>query len=237
MKRTWPSTSDWLPVTGSPLGQARVWLRRPAATAGTWLVAGRRRGACPVPRVSREAVPERGWDFCLEHHVSRLHQIVWLRVPARDRVGGLRQLKARGWWKELPPRGRSGGAVDPAQSPQSAGCWISSRLCRNGAEPVAHRENAVGRPPAANASPSSRHLVNLQEACDRRANDRGRGVMNAMDVVEKKKGSAKAQKIPVVPGVDDRRARPGRGCRNGQHGRPRPIAGRDDDREPRALPV
>ena len=40
--------------------------------------------------------------------------------------------------------------------------------------------------------------------------------------------------ILVAPGVDDRRARPGRGCRNEQHGRPRPVAGRDDDREPRS---
>ena len=30
---------------------------------------------------------ERGWDFCSEHHVSRLHQDVWPRVPATDRVG------------------------------------------------------------------------------------------------------------------------------------------------------
>ena len=37
--------------------------------------------------------------------------------------------------------------------------------------------------------------------------------------------------------MDDRRARSSRGYRNGQHGRPRPVAGRDDDREPRALPV
>ena len=45
---------------------------------------------------------ERGWDFCSEHHVSRLHQDVWSRVPT---VWGP-QLKARGWWKESPPRGR-----------------------------------------------------------------------------------------------------------------------------------
>ena len=45
---------------------------------------------------------ERGWDFCLEHHVSRLHQDVWRRVPARDRVGTLRQLKAIGGVGSLP---------------------------------------------------------------------------------------------------------------------------------------
>ena len=67
------------------------------------------------------------------------------------------------------------------------------------------------------------------------ANHRGRGVMNAMDVVEKKMGR-ESPETPVAPGVDDCRARPGRGCRNEQHGRPRPVAGRDDDREPRALP-
>ena len=38
------------------------------------------------------------------YHVNKLHQEVWPRVPARDRVGTLRQLKARGWWKELPRR-------------------------------------------------------------------------------------------------------------------------------------
>ena len=60
------------------------------------MAAGRRRGACPAPCVSREALPgERGWDLCSEHHVSMLHQDVWPRVPARDRAGTLRQLKAR----------------------------------------------------------------------------------------------------------------------------------------------
>ena len=42
----------------------------------------------------------------------------------------------------------------------------------------------------------------------REGEPQGRGVMNAMDVVEKKKCAAKAQKIPVAPGVDDRHARP-----------------------------
>ena len=32
--------------------------------------------------------------------------------------------------------------------------------------------------------------------------------------------------------MDDRSALPGRGCLNGQRGQPRPVAGRDDDREP-----
>ena len=54
---------------------------------------------------------ERGWDFCSEHHVSRLHQDVWPRVPARDRVG--LKLKARGWWMELQPRGRSAAPLIP----------------------------------------------------------------------------------------------------------------------------
>ena len=39
---------------------------------------------CQVSLVGR--CVERGWGFCSEYHVSRLHQDVWPRVPARDRV-------------------------------------------------------------------------------------------------------------------------------------------------------
>ena len=49
--RTWPSTRT-APIT------ARRWRGGDrGGEAGTWLAAGRRRGACPVPRVSREALP------------------------------------------------------------------------------------------------------------------------------------------------------------------------------------
>ena len=94
-------------------------------------------------------------------------------------------------------------------------------LVPDGAEPVA----LIGQ------------LVKLQEAWDAKANHTGRGAMNAMDVVEKKKMGRESTEIPVASGVDDRRARPGRGCRNGQHGRLRPVAERGGGREPRALPV
>ena len=43
--------------------------------------------------------------------------------------------------------------------------------------------------PGANASP-----VKLQEACDAKANHRGRGEMNAMDEGDEEKMGAKAQK-------------------------------------------
>ena len=64
------------------------------------------------------------------------------------------------------------------------------------AEPVAHRET-LSADPWCECVALVRRFVKLQEACDAKAN----------------KG--------VAPGVDDRRALPGRGCRNGQHGRPR----------------
>ena len=79
--------------------------------AGTWLAAGRRRGACFVPCVSREAMP--GETLGLVLGILR-QQVAPGRVAEGARQGGqgpcvdLRQLKARGWWKELPPRGRSG---------------------------------------------------------------------------------------------------------------------------------
>ena len=161
---------------------------------------------------------ERGWDFCSEHHVSRLHQDVWPRVPARDRVGTLRQLKARGWWKELPPRGRSGAPLIP-RIPVERGVLDLFPPVPHDAEPVAHRETLSADRCVSwcECVALVRHLVKLQEARDAMANHRGRGVMNAMDVVEKRQWAAKVQKIQVAPGVDVCRARPGRGCRNGQH--------------------
>ena len=152
--------------------------------AGTWLAAGRRRAACPVPCVSRAALlGERGWDFRSEHHVSRLHQDVWPRVPAKDRVGALRQLKASGWWKELLLRGRSGAPLIPRIPTERGLCWTSSRLCRTAPNPSHTAERC--RPTLCVSwcdcvAPTS-HLVKLQEARDAMANHRGHGVMNATD--------------------------------------------------------
>ena len=104
---------------------------------------------------------ERGWGFCSESHVSRLHQDVCPRVPARDRVATLRQLKARGWWKELPPRGRSGGAADPAHS---HGVLDLFPPVPDGAESVAHRETLSADPCVSwcECVALIRHLVKLQ---------------------------------------------------------------------------
>ena len=88
---------------------------------------------------------ERGWDFCSEYHVSRLHQDVWQRVPATDRVGTLRQLKARGWWKELPPRGRSAAPLIP-RIPMERGVLDLFPPVPDGAEPGAHRETLSADP-------------------------------------------------------------------------------------------
>ena len=164
---------------GSPLVQARAWWR-------PW-----RRGRHLVPCVSREALPgER-----LGHHVSRLRQEVWPRVPARDRVGTLLQLKARGWWKELPPRGRSGSPLIPRILEE---CEVLDLFppVPDGAEPVAQRETLSADPCVSwcECVALIRHLVKLQGACDAKANHRGRGVMNAMDVVEKKNEPRKSRK-------------------------------------------
>ena len=179
-QRMWPSTRTVL-VTGSLLGSAQGGGDR-GGEAGTWLAAGRRR-ACSVPCVSRKHCLGRGWDFCSEYHVSRLHHDVWPRVAARDLVGMLRQLKARGWWKELPPRGRSGAPF--------VGCWISSHLCWTEPNP-SHTTKCLCL--LVRMRRLVRYHVKLQEACDAKAKDRGRGVLNEMDVVEKKKWAAKAQK-------------------------------------------
>ena len=111
---------------GSPFVQARAWWR-------PW-----RRGRHLVPCVSREALTgER-----LGHHVSRLRQEVWPRVPARDRVGTLLQLKARGWWKELP---QVRGAVDPAHPGGVRGAG-SLPACARRRRTRRTARNAVGRP-------------------------------------------------------------------------------------------
>ena len=167
--------------------------------AGTWLAAGRRRGACLLPCVSLvKCCLERGWDFCSEHHVSRLHQEVWRRVPARNRVGTLRQLKARGWWKELPPRGRSGAPLIPRIPRERGVLNLSSRLCWTAPNP-SHTSKTLSADPCVSwceCVALIRQLVKLQEACDAKANHKGHGVMNAMVVVEMKNGSRKPRKYP-----------------------------------------
>ena len=64
------------------------------------------------------------------------------------------------------------------------------------AEPVAHREMLSTDPCVSwcECVALIRHLNKLRKPCDGKANHRGRGVMNAMDVVEKKKGAAKGEK-------------------------------------------
>ena len=110
-QRTWPFTRT-APVTGSPLGR-RGRGRDCGEVAGTWLAAGRRRGACSVPCVSREALPGERLGLVLG---VRRQQVAPGRVTENGGQGpcvDLRQLKVRGWWKELPPRGRSGASLIP----------------------------------------------------------------------------------------------------------------------------
>ena len=164
LRRTWPSTRT-APVTGSLLGQARAWWRpwrRGMYLVGCWAT---KRG------LSVKHCLERGWDFCSEYHVSTLHQDVWPRVPARDRVGTLRQLKARGWWKELPPRGRSGAPLIPRIT-MERGVLDLFPPVPDGAEPVAHRETLSADPCVSSCECVAlvRHLVKLQVACDAKAN-------------------------------------------------------------------
>ena len=110
-------------------------------------------------------------------------------------MGTLRQLKARGWWKELPPRGRSGAPLIPRIAME---CWVLDLFppVPDGAEPVAHRETLSSDPCVSwcECVALTRHLVKLQASCDANANHRGRGVMNAMVVVEMKKWARKYRK-------------------------------------------
>ena len=66
----------------------------------------------------------------------------------------------------------------------------------DGAEPGAHREMLSADPCVSwcECVALIGHLVKLQEACDAKANHMGRGVMNAMDVVEKQNGPRKSRK-------------------------------------------
>ena len=200
---------------GRQSGQAwcRPW-RRGRCLVGCWAT---KRGHVSLVKCCLE----RGWDFCLEHHVSRLHQDVWPRVPSRDRVGTLAATEGERVVEELPPTGKSRAPLIP-RIPRERWVWDLFPHVPDG-EPVAHRETLSADPSVfcCECVALIRQLDKLQEACDAKANFKGHGVMNATDVVEKKNGPRKAQKISVAPGVDDRRAVPGRGCRNGRCGGPR----------------
>ena len=84
----------------------------------------------------------------------------------------------------------------------------------DGAESVAHRENAVGRPFCLLVRMSRPHRASCQIAGGMRREGEPQGSRCERDGRGgEAKWAAKAQKIPVAPGVDDCCARPGRGCR------------------------
>ena len=85
--------------------------------------------------------------------------------------GDLRQLKARGWWKEPAPRGRSGAPLIPRIS-MERGVLDLFPPVPDGAEPVAHRETLSADPCVSwcECVALVRHLVKLQVACDVKAN-------------------------------------------------------------------
>ena len=78
---------------------------------------------------------------------------------------------------------RSGG-LGPRVDPHGA---RSARA--DGAAPPRPPRNAVGRPKHVLVRMCRPYQVKLQETCDEKANERGRGVLNAIDVTEKKNGS------------------------------------------------
>ena len=116
---------------------------------------------------------------------------MWPRVAARDRVGTLRQLKARRWQKELPQRDRSRAPLIPRIPMERGELGLFPPV--PDAEPVAHRETLSADPCVfwCECVALTRHLVKLQWACDAKANHRGRGVLNVMDVVKKKNSPRK----------------------------------------------
>ena len=105
-------------------------------------------------------IAETGHLRCCLYNFCSECQDVWLRVPARDRVGTLRQLKARGWWKELPPRGRSGAPLIPRISMERVVLDLFPPV-PDGAEPLAHRETLSADPCVSwcECVTLSRHLV------------------------------------------------------------------------------
>ena len=85
------------------------------------------------------------------------------------------------------------GAVDPAHPHGARSVGSLFQPVPSGTEPITHRETLSVDPCVSwcECVAIIRHLVKLQEACDAKANHRGRCVMNAMDVVEKKNGPRK----------------------------------------------
>ena len=122
LRRTWPSTRT-APVTLSPLGQARAVAARQVPG---WLL-GDEEGACPVPCVSRE---------------ERLGLLLGVQ---RQQVAPGRVAQGAGWGPCGGPAATEGKRVVARAFPQSARCWISSRLCRPRPTRRSPR-NAVGRP-------------------------------------------------------------------------------------------
>ena len=129
-----------------------------------------------------------------------------------DRVGTLRQLKARGWWKEPPPRGRSGAPLIP-RIPMERGVLDLFPPVPDGAEPLAHRENAVGRPLCLLLRMRRPHQTSCQIAGGmRREGEPQESRCDERDGRGDEKMGAKVRNT----GRTWRGPRPGRGCRNGQ---------------------
>ena len=176
---------------------------------------------------------ERGWDFCSEYHVSRLHQDVCPRVPARDRVGPATEGE-----RVVVEGVTAESAVDPAHPHGAQVVLDLFPPVPHGAEPGAHRETLSADPCVSwcECVALIGHLVKLQEACDAKANHRGRCVMNAMDVVEKRKWAAEAKKcwshLAWMTTARDQVA-----VVETDNVADLAVAGRDDDREPRVSPV
>ena len=149
-------------------------------------------------------------------------------MPARDRVG---------------PEGERvvvEGVTAERQAPlipripmERRLCWISSRLCRTASNPSLSAKTLSADPCVSwcECIALIRHLLKLQEACDAKANHRDRGEMNAMDV-----GVAEAQKcwshLAWMTTARDQVA-----VVETDNVADLAVAGRNDDREPRASPV
>ena len=186
LRRTWPSTRT-APVTGSPLGQARAWWRPWRRGRNLVGAAGRRRGVCPVPErlglmlgaPRQQVAPGRVAEGAGQG-------------PCGDPAATEGERVVEGATAERQVR----GAVDPAHPHGARSVGSLFPLVPDGAEPGAHRETLSADPCVSwcECVALIRHLVNLQEACDAKANHRGRGVMNAMDGVEKQKGARKSRK-------------------------------------------
>ena len=117
------------------------------------------------------------------------------RVPPTDRVSTLRQLGASWWWKELLPRGRSRAPLIPRITVGRGMLGLFPPAAGGGPLHV-HRETLVTDPSISWCEGVTlvRHLTKLWEACDGKAKQRSRGVLNAVEFVEKIKLAAQTQK-------------------------------------------